>query len=223
MRATKSRPGRPEGSSLQDPGHDRPGDTCSGRWTCPDPQTADLFPPSAVRTPQLGKLRPRDPAQSRGSGSDVRPSTTLLPSGPGCRLPPGSRTRRPPSRCCGPGRPRRGACAAPSSSSTGPWQFWTAVRPPGEFRPPCGPRRRETGRGGVCGDVPPAPRPRALRARSPGRLGARAHAPESPGRRERPLAAALGSSGRVRNGAPHPGGEWFRPRHPASGWWPVAV
>lgn len=113
----------------------------------PDPQPADLSPPSAVPTPQLRKPRPRGNAQSRGPGSKVCPGAALLPSGPGCHLPPVSQTRRPPSRCCGPGRPRLGASAAPSFSSTAPWQRGTEVRPPRACRQPCGPRCREPGRG----------------------------------------------------------------------------
>lgn len=82
--ANKSRPRRPEGPSLRNalapavrtrgltgPRHVlRPANL-------PDSWPADLSPPSAVPTPQLGKRRPRGAARSRGSGSNVCPSPAL--------------------------------------------------------------------------------------------------------------------------------------------------
>lgn len=80
--------------------------------------------------------------------------TRVPPFGPGCHLPPGSQTRRPPSRCRGPGRPRPCAAGALSSSSTGPWRVASPLRPPRACRPPCGPRRREPGSGRGLWDEP---------------------------------------------------------------------
>lgn len=86
--------------------------------------------------------------------------TRVPPFGPGCHLPPGSQTRRPPSRCRGPGRPRPCAAGALSSSSTGPWRVASPLRPPRACRPPCGPRRREPGSGRGLWDEPTVqPRP----------------------------------------------------------------
>lgn len=149
----------------------------------PDPRPADLSPPSAVTTSPAGETQARGDAGGWGSGSKVCPGPALLPSGPGRHLPPESQTRRPLSRCCEPGRPRLGASAAPSFSSTGPWQHGTEVRPPGACRPPCGPRRREPGkgagpagtyqrRGRGGGAASTWPRLRCLPFCSPGRLGA---------------------------------------------------
>lgn len=153
----------------------------------PDPRPADLSPPSAVTTSPPGETQARGDAGGWGSGSKVCPGPALLPSGPGRHLPPESQTRRPLSRCCEPGRPRLGASAAPSFSSTGPWQHGTEVRPPGACRPPCGPRRREPGKGaGPRGRTNGAAEEGAPRQRGPACAASPFAVPGGLGRTHRP-------------------------------------
>lgn len=74
----------------------------------------------------------------------------FLPSAPGRHPQPGSRTRRPPNRCRGPGKPQFGVSAA-SSSSTAPWRDATGSQDPRVCRQPCGPGTRDPEEGGACG------------------------------------------------------------------------
>lgn len=117
----------------------RPSGPGSDRRSCPRSPASRPLPTLGSAHSSAGETAAPGRTRSRESGSNVYPSPALPPFAPGCHLPPGPQTRRPPSRCRGRGRPRPGACEAPSFSSVGPWQVGTAVGPPGASPQPCGP------------------------------------------------------------------------------------